>query len=178
MICPVCGADNEREARFCFRCGGALHAATSVTGPTKLLREGAPQNEHNLAPPASSTIFNPPPPPAANQSGRFSGPDVTGGAQQYVVPESTAMPLTNSLAVASLVLSALSFVLLPIIGAILGIVLGYQARREIKTARPQQTGEGLATAGIILGWINVALALLVGLVICVLLGLGLALADI
>jgi Domain of unknown function (DUF4190) len=41
--------------------------------------------------------------------------------------------------------------------AILAIVFGYRARREIDESEGRQTGRGLATAGIVLGWVGIGL---------------------
>ena len=60
----------------------------------------------------------------------------------------------NGLAIASVLLAVLWFAG---IGAVLGLVFGYQARRQIKNSAGRQTGSGLATAGIILGWIGIAI---------------------
>ena len=43
------------------------------------------------------------------------------------------------------------------IGAVLALVFGYRARREINNSGGRQTGSGLATAGIILGWIGITI---------------------
>jgi Domain of unknown function (DUF4190) len=43
------------------------------------------------------------------------------------------------------------------IGAVLALVFGYRARREINNSAGRQTGSGLATAGIILGWIGITI---------------------
>ena len=43
------------------------------------------------------------------------------------------------------------------IGAVLALVFGYRARRQIEDSAGRQTGKGLATAGIILGWIGMAI---------------------
>ena len=45
------------------------------------------------------------------------------------------------------------------IGSVLALVYGYRARREIKNSEPLQRGAGLATAGIVLGWVGMALLL-------------------
>jgi hypothetical protein len=68
---------------------------------------------------------------------------------------------THSLAIISLVLSILGLMpILPVVGSIGGIVTGMIARKEILAKPDQLTGEGIARAGIILGWIGVALVLL------------------
>ena len=62
---------------------------------------------------------------------------------------------TNGYAIASLVLGivGLSFP----IASIVALVLGYRARREIAASPETQSGDGLATAGIVLGWVGVAI---------------------
>lgn len=62
----------------------------------------------------------------------------------------------NGLAVASLVLGLLW---LYGIGSILGLIFGYLARKQIRTRG--DAGGGLATAGIVLGWLSLAFILLV-----------------
>jgi hypothetical protein len=69
---------------------------------------------------------------------------------------------THALAIISLVLSILGMMpILPVVGSIGGIVTGVIARREIRANPDQLTGDGMAKAGIILGWIGIALAALV-----------------
>jgi uncharacterized membrane protein len=67
-------------------------------------------------------------------------------------------PETNSSAVASVVLGALWLLG---IGSVLALIFGYRARREIKSSQPNQIGAGLATAGIVLGWVGIAVMLVV-----------------
>jgi hypothetical protein len=68
----------------------------------------------------------------------------------------SAVPVTSGRAIASLILGVLSFVLLPFVGAALAIWLGVEAKREIRND-PTLGGEGLATAGIILGIVQLVL---------------------
>ena len=60
----------------------------------------------------------------------------------------------NGLAIASLLLAVLWFAGL---GAVLALVFGYRARSQIKNSAGRQEGWGLATAGIILGWIGITI---------------------
>jgi hypothetical protein len=70
-------------------------------------------------------------------------------------------PRTSGTAVASLVFGILSWVLLPFIGAILAVILGHSARGEIRRAPPGTVeGDGMAIAGLILGWAHLALFIL------------------
>lgn len=65
-----------------------------------------------------------------------------------------AFSQVNGLAIASPLLAVLW---LAGIGAVLALVFGYRARREIRNSAGKQTGSGLATAGIVLGWIGIAI---------------------
>jgi hypothetical protein len=69
----------------------------------------------------------------------------------------TPAPKTNNMAVISFVCSIAAFVVCPILPAIAGIILGRNAQRDIQASNGAETGEGLAKAGVIIGWINIAL---------------------
>lgn len=71
-------------------------------------------------------------------------------------PPHTSPPPTNTLAIVSLVAGVLSWVFFPVIGAIVGVVTGHMARSEIKASLGAQSGDGLAIAGLILSYINLA----------------------
>ena len=82
----------------------------------------------------------------------------TGGLQPQGYPVSNPAPQvilqskTNGFAIASLVLG---IVWVYGITSILALVFGYKARREIDASGGVQTGRGMATAGVVLGWIGV-----------------------
>jgi len=63
-------------------------------------------------------------------------------------------PSTNGLAVASLVLGCL-FCLM--ITGILAVIFGNVALSQIQRSQGAQRGRGLAIAGIVLGWVGVAI---------------------
>ena len=67
-------------------------------------------------------------------------------------------PKTNGMAIASLVLGILC---LYGIGSVLALVFGFQARKAIDSSGGAETGRGMATAGIVLGWIGIGLMLLI-----------------
>ena len=113
----------------------------------------------------------PPPPPL---SGPVAQP--APGGWMPAPPPSAAGPygraVTNSLAEASLVLGILGLTLLPLVASIVGLVLGYVAMGQIDRSVGQQTGRGLAVAGIVLGWIGIAFAVAVLVLFFVALDLG------
>ena len=72
-----------------------------------------------------------------------------------VAGPSAAKQGTNGLAIASMVLGILWIYW---IGSILALIFGYSAKREIRLNSGETLGGGgMATAGIVLGWIGVAL---------------------
>ncbi|MGD2041531.1 MAG: DUF4190 domain-containing protein [Anaerolineae bacterium] len=154
MFCPMCGAPNEDEAVFCGNCGAALdeeqaliEQAESAEAAEPVVEEveAAPdeveelvlENEGEPAPPAPAPPLSPPAP------------------RPQPVP---SVVHTSGLAIASLVMGIAGWTLLPVIGSILAIIFGYMARNEIRQRPDEVEGEGLAVAGLVLGWIMVGLS--------------------
>jgi predicted RNA-binding Zn-ribbon protein involved in translation (DUF1610 family) len=73
-----------------------------------------------------------------------------GVPSQIVIRQNT----TSGMAIASLVMGLLWMYW---IGSILAICLGYAARREIRNNAGRIEGQGMATAGIVLGWIGIGM---------------------
>ncbi|MCA1831935.1 MAG: DUF4190 domain-containing protein [Actinomycetota bacterium] len=73
---------------------------------------------------------------------------------------------TEGLAVASLICGVGSFIIFPVIPAIVAIVLGTRAKQRLRE-NPQLEGEGMAKAGIIVGWANIGLWVLIIAVIVI-----------
>ena len=67
---------------------------------------------------------------------------------------------TSGYAIASLILGIAGFFVFPIVPSILAVVFGQKAREELRR-EPTLGGEGLATAGIVLGWVGIALVAIV-----------------
>ena len=82
-------------------------------------------------------------------------------------------PPTNTLAVVSLASGIASYFVVPVLGALVAIITGHMARREIK--RTGERGSGFALVGLILGYLHFALVfLLVAVLILVFLIAGAA----
>lgn len=71
---------------------------------------------------------------------------------------------TDGYAIASLVCSVVAFFGFFFVGSILGIVFGRMARARI-AAQPGLGGEGLAHAGVLIGWIGLGVALFFAVVL-------------
>ena len=83
----------------------------------------------------------PPPPPAAAPA-------------YYYQPPAVQKQSTNGFAIASMVLG---IIWLYWIGSILALVFGYIAKKQIAQSNDREGGGGMATAGIVLGWIGAAM---------------------
>ena len=167
MFCPMCGAPNEDDFTFCGNCGAVL---TLDGAPIEVGDEATQESGVELADASDevervdvAVVAQAPAEPAPASPPRAPAP-----------PASPAPSLpTSGLAVASLVLGVGGLVVLPLIGSILAIILGYMARRDIRQRPDEISGDGVALAGIVTGWIGVALALLGLIVVGVVLGCGL-----
>ncbi len=81
---------------------------------------------------------------------------------------------TSLLAILSTISGAASFFVVPFIGAIAALITGYMAKNEIKKSNGTIDGDGFATAGIVMGYINLGLTLMV----CVLIVLAIVFAGV
>lgn len=70
--------------------------------------------------------------------------------QPYVLPSS-------NLALISLIAGILGFTFFPFIASIVAVLTGYAARKETRSVPPTASGDGMATAGIIMGWVQIGL---------------------
>ncbi len=118
---------------------------------------GAPA--YGQQPPEGSYPGSVPPPPA----GYPGYPPGGAGAQPYpgqpyygAYPAPMAPP-TNGWAIASLVCGICAWVVVPVIGAIAGIICGHVALGEIKRYEGRYEGRGMAIAGLILSYGQFAL---------------------
>lgn len=67
---------------------------------------------------------------------------------------------TSSVAIVSLIAGILGLTLVPIAGSIVAIITGMMAKKEIRESGGTLGGDGLATAGLVTGWLGAALAIL------------------
>jgi hypothetical protein len=71
-------------------------------------------------------------------------------------PPTVSQP-ASSMAIISLISGVLGLTMLPVIGSIAAVITGFIARREIRESAGALGGDGLATAGMVLGWIGIGL---------------------
>jgi hypothetical protein len=187
MNCTYCDAALPAGATFCANCGSRVPQPSSV-GATVLLP--AVTEDQASAPPPQPTSAGSPtmvvPPSFGEQASAAAQPYTTQPytpqpytpqpyTQQSYTPQSTFTPasLPNSgSATVSLIFGILAWVLLPVIGAIIAVIAGHMARREISASNGRLGGSGMATAGLILGYVHIGVSLLacVGFVLLIAIG--------
>lgn len=148
MNCTTCDAPLEPGVLFCANCGARVTQPTSAATPTIALPESTP------APPPAQTTY-----PAQTYGNQYN----SATPQPYIQPQPSFAPLNppnSTAAIISLVFGILSWVVLFFIGGIVAIIAGHMARNEIRNAGGQIGGSGMATAGLILGYANVAVSVL------------------
>ncbi len=88
--------------------------------------------------------------------------DVMPLPQNLDVPSYTGATETHFLAILSLILGILGITgILPLVGSIGAIISGRMSYDEIRKSPGRYTGEGVARAGEILGWVGVGLTVLI-----------------
>jgi len=86
-------------------------------------------------------------------------------AESFRASTPTVQPRTSGLATASLI-CGVSGVILPLFfNSVAAVITGHMAKKEINASNGTITGGGMATAGLILGWIQIALFILAVVVI-------------
>jgi Domain of unknown function (DUF4190) len=70
---------------------------------------------------------------------------------------------TNSLAIVSLVSGIISWFMVPVIGGIVAVVTGHMAKSQIR--RTGEQGGIFATVGLVLGYLHLAVVLLIALLV-------------
>ena len=115
-------------------------AVSPIVGPSPVAPAGAPPNagSFSAAPTAGAPFTNPQP-------------------DQVVWSEPAAYRRLNNAALAAMIVSLASFVTCPLIGLV-GVYLGMRAKREIRANG--EDGDGMATAGVVVGWVSTGVAVL------------------
>ncbi len=123
---------------YCSTCGTRLeHGVTLCPNCGTAVSAASMGTE---APPRPSPL------PGSMPTGGFGAPLAT-----------MAAPPTSNAAIISLVLGILAYIFLPFLGAIGAVIAGHMARSEIRQSHGRMGGDGLALAGLILGYSNLAL---------------------
>jgi hypothetical protein len=125
------------------------------TPPQEPPRREEPPTEPPTWPPPPAAGESPPPPP-----GYSAPPGQYGGYQPYGYPGYAPARKTDGNAIAALVLAIASWVVCPVVLAIVALFFASTARKNIEASNGMLEGEGLVTAARVVAWINIGLAIL------------------
>lgn len=182
MFCTSCGCEFADGAPACRSCGTAnvrnVNDAASRPAPPARIEvtlddEPAPSVEPT-APPSTPRVVPPashaPPPPVKPGPGLppvppSGGPPPLAYTGPVIPVYNVGPPRNNGMAIASMVtgLASLAFCYLAFVPAIVAVVLGFVAKGHIRASNGAEGGDGMANAGIILGfvWIGMTIAAII-----------------
>lgn len=151
MRCTTCDDEMPPDATFCVECGTRVPAASSAGARTVRIAAFAEAPDAGAPPPLYPT------------------PELESYAIQPYAPQpyapqpyapAIAASQTSTAATISLVFGILGLFPLLLIGAIVAIVAGHLALREIHASGDQIGGRKLATVGLTLGYAQLVVPLL------------------
>lgn len=158
------GAEGGGKGRT--RAGAGPIVGQVTTPPQDPYSKGEPSSgppPQQGAPPVGPPGYGPPgsygaagAPTSYGSPGGYGPPPPAWGAPG----QGGAPPQTDTKAIVALVLSIGSFVVFPLIPAIVALVLASTSRRDINASGGQLGGAGLVTAAKVISWINIALCVL------------------
>jgi len=79
----------------------------------------------------------------------------------------TATKRDSSLAIVSLIAGIIGWTVIPFIGSIVAVITGHLAKKEIRESGGAMAGDGMALAGLILGYTMIGFVLLAAIVVIV-----------
>lgn len=82
----------------------------------------------------------------------------------------TPIRSNSTLALISLIFGILGWTLLPFAGSLVAIITGHMARAEIRRSPETLDGDGLAVAGMVMGYVVVGLSLLALVIVMLIFG--------
>ncbi len=80
----------------------------------------------------------------------------------------------STLAMVSMISGIVGWVLAPLLGSLVAIITGHMAKREINESMGRLGGDGMATAGLVLGYLQIVPSVLCICVIVVMLAMGMS----
>jgi len=149
VTCAQCGSENVEGAKYCTSCGSSL--ALPDAAPGALTPPGSSLQPQQPAQPIMDPLYQQQPPYSQTPQQYV---------QHYHTPVQVVAGISNSKATWSFISGLVGIFLCPIIFSVIAIALGYIARNEIAATGGVQKGDGLALAGIILGFAGIVLGII------------------
>lgn len=91
----------------------------------------------------------------------------------YQYQQPAPAPPNSTMAIVSLVSGILGWTFVPLLGSIVAIITGHMAKKEIKESMGNLGGDSMASIGLVLGYISIALFVCGCLFFILAMGLGL-----
>ena len=91
---------------------------------------------------------------------------------QQTPPLST--PPNSTMAMISMIAGIVGWVLVPLLGSLVAIITGHMAKREIRESMGQLGGDGMATAGLVMGYLQLVPTILCICVVVIMLAMGMS----
>lgn len=85
----------------------------------------------------------------------------------YTEPTYTPVKRDSTMAIVSLIAGIVGWTIVPFIGSIVAVITGHLAKKEIRESGGTMSGDGMALAGLILGYTMIGIALLALIVVIV-----------
>ncbi len=74
--------------------------------------------------------------------------------QPYQQAPPPQAPPTNSMALTSLIAGIIGWTVAPFLGSLIAIITGHIAKKELKERMGRESGDGMATAGLVMGYLQ------------------------
>lgn len=81
---------------------------------------------------------------------------------------------TNSMALTSLIAGIVGWTVAPLLGSLVAIITGHIAKRELKERMGRESGDGMATAGLVMGYLQLIPSILCVCTVGIMLTMGMS----
>ena len=179
-FCDQCGQGNMEDSAFCVQCGTQMKPGEAGAEGNPPVGPAPPPAGEGTPPPQGATaapegaipppVPPPPgtmPPPGVPPGQAYTqGPPPPPGTPPGYYPGVPHQVPTDGMALASLVLGIAGFLICGpgLIAGVLAVIFGYIGRRHIAESNGALEGSSFCTAGIILGFIQIGLAVFIGVI--------------
>jgi hypothetical protein len=158
MFCPQCGAPNDDDSVFCGNCGAVLDPDAEPIEERPAAESQPPETDEPEATSVEQVLdVTPEGPEYEEVAYEEAGESPEAYEQPVPYARPAAGPPTSGMAIAALALGISGLTVFPFLGSILALIFGYMARNDVRQRPDEVSGEGLAVAGIVTGWIGVGL---------------------
>ena len=92
--------------------------------------------------------------------------------EPYQQPPPAPTAPSSTMATVSMIAGILGWTIAPFLGSLTAIITGHMAKKEIKESLGQLAGDGMATAGLVLGYLQLIPSVLCICIVLIMLAMG------